>query len=126
MLSEQLRTIRKANRYTQQQVSDILNIERSTYASYETGRNRPDVALLQNFSKIFNVTVDFILSINPKDEIIVYDEIVAYKKRNNGVLLSELSKDEREIIGLYRLCDDEGKDKIRNTLENTKKAELQK
>ena len=126
MLSEQLRTIRRANRYTQQQVSDILNIERSTYASYETGRNRPDVALLQNFARIFNVTVDYILNINPQKELVVFDDVVAYKKKNNAVLLSELTKEEREIIGHYRLCNDDGKKSVKEFLDKTKNTELSK
>lgn len=126
MLSEQLRTIRRANRYTQQQVSDILNIERSTYASYETGRNRPDVALLQNFAKIFNVTVDFILNIEPQNSLAVYDDGVSYKKKSNGALLSDLTKEEREIIGLYRLCDDDGKKEVKEFLGKKKKSELRK
>ena len=126
MLSEQLRTIRRANRYTQQQVSDILNIERSTYASYETGRNRPDVALLQNFAKIFNVTVDFILNIEPQNGLAVYDDVVSYKKKANAVLLSDLTKEEREIIGLYRLCDDDGKKEAKEFLGKKKKSELRK
>ncbi len=126
MLSEQLRTIRRANRYTQQQVSDILNIERSTYASYETGRNRPDVALLQNFAKIFNVTVDFILNIEPQNGLAMYDDGVSYKKKANAVLLSDLTKEEREIIGLYRLCDDEGKKEAKEFLGKKKKSELRK
>lgn len=126
MLSEQLKKIRKANRYTQQQISDILNIERSTYASYETGRNRPDVALLQNFSKIFKVSVDYILNINPNEELAVYDESVSYKKKSNGLLVSELSKEEREIIGLFRLCDEQGKEKIKKCLDETKDTTLVK
>lgn len=126
MLSDQLRTIRRANRYTQQQVSDILNIERSTYASYETGRNRPDVALLQNFSKIFNVTVDFILNIDPQNNLVVYDDVVSYKKKANAVILSDLTKEEREIIGLYRLCDDDGKKEVKEFLGKKKKSELRK
>lgn len=126
MLCEQIRTIRKANRYTQQQVSDILNIERSTFASYETGRNRPDVALLQNFAKIFNVTVDYILSINPQKELVVFDEVVAYKKKNNAILLSELTKEERDILGLYRLCDEQGKKDVKEFINEKKKAEIVK
>lgn len=126
MLSDQLRTIRRANRYTQQQVSDILNIERSTYASYETGRNRPDVALLQNFAKIFNVTVDFILNIDPQNNLVVYDDVVSYKKKANAVILSDLTKEEREIIGLYRLCDDDGKKEVKEFLGKKKKSELRK
>ena len=69
MLCDQLKYIRKANRFTQQQVADAINIERSTYASYETGRNRPDVATLSRFAIIFGVTVDFIVTLGTAADV---------------------------------------------------------
>lgn len=43
MLGEKMKLIRNYNGYSQRQIAEILKIERSTYASYETGRNRPDI-----------------------------------------------------------------------------------
>lgn len=39
MLGEKMKLIRNYNGYSQRQIAEILKIERSTYASYETGRN---------------------------------------------------------------------------------------
>mgnify|MGYP001068593480 CR=1 FL=1 len=38
MLGEKMKLIRNYNGYSQRQIAEILKIERSTYASYETGR----------------------------------------------------------------------------------------
>ena len=64
MLGEKMKLIRNYNGYSQRQIAEILKIERSTYASYETGRNRPDIFAVQRFAKIFNVSVDYILSLD--------------------------------------------------------------
>ena len=37
-LGQQLRTLRIKNGYTQQQISDLLSLDRSTYAYYETNQ----------------------------------------------------------------------------------------
>lgn len=82
MLGEKMKLIRNYNGYSQRQIAEILKIERSTYASYETGRNRPDIFAVQRFAKIFNVSVDYILSL---DDINIYrlrDQATDYAKRH--------------------------------------------
>ena len=81
MLSEQLKIIRKANKFTQQGLADAIGIERSTYASYETGRNKPDVILLSKIAKVFDVSSDFILEIDTTVPLNVEDIPVKYKKK---------------------------------------------
>ena len=43
MLATHLRLLREKNGLTQKQVADMLNIDRSTYAYYESGKTRPDI-----------------------------------------------------------------------------------
>ena len=52
---DHLRAIRKGNGYSQQQIADILNISRSTYTYYETGKSEPSQEKLKKFCEIFNV-----------------------------------------------------------------------
>lgn len=125
MLNEQMRLIRKKNKYTQQQISDLLEIDRSTYASYETGRNRPDIRLLAAFAKVFNVSVDYIINIDPVKELEVFDSALSLKKQQGESILSELSKDERELLAMYRICSDKNKEKVRELLRKTKNEDLQ-
>ena len=66
-LDYQLRTIRKASHLTQQQVADKLEMNRSTYAYYETGKTTPSIFTLMKLSQLFQVPIDYILNIKNKD-----------------------------------------------------------
>ena len=117
MLSEQLKIIRKANKFTQQGLADAIGIERSTYASYETGRNKPDVNLLSKIAKVFDVSSDFILEIDTTVPLNVEDISVQYKKRSGNELVSTLSKEEKNVLAKYRLLSDNKKAELVDFLE---------
>jgi transcriptional regulator with XRE-family HTH domain len=101
MLSEQLKMIRKANGFTQVELAKAVNIERSTYASYETGRNRPDVSVLEKIAVALGVTVDFIINLDTSKSVNLSDGNKNYNEKPK--LLSELSSEEKEIIARLRL-----------------------
>lgn len=117
MLSEQLKIIRKANKFTQQGLADAIGIERSTYASYETGRNKPDVILLSKIAKVFGVSSDFILEIDTTVPLNMEDISVQYKKKSGNKLVSTLSKEEKSILAKYRLLSDNKKTELVDFLE---------
>ena len=117
MLSEQLKIIRKANKFTQQGLADAIGIERSTYASYETGRNKPDAVLLSKIAKVFNVSSDFILEIDTTVPLNVEDISVQYKKKSGNKLVSTLSKEEKSVLAKYRLLSDNKKAELVDFLE---------
>ena len=117
MLSEQLKIIRKANKFTQQELADAIGIERSTYASYETGRNKPDVILLSKIAKVFDVSSDFILEIDTTVPLNVEDIPVNYKKKSGNKLVSTLSKEEKSVLAKYRLLSDNKKTELVDFLE---------
>ena len=60
-IPETLKKLRIKCNYTQKQVADILEIDRSTYSYYESGRIRPDVKTILQLSKIFKVDYTEIL-----------------------------------------------------------------
>lgn len=117
MLSEQLKIIRKANKFTQQGLADAIGIERSTYASYETGRNKPDAVLLSKIAKVFDVSSDFILEIDTTVPLNVEDISVQYKKKSGNKLVSTLSKEEKSVLAKYRLLSDDKKAELVDFLE---------
>lgn len=117
MLSEQLKIIRRANKFTQQGLADAIGIERSTYASYETGRNKPDVILLSKIAKVFDVSSDFILEIDTTVPLNVEDIPVKYKKKSGNKLVSTLSKEEKSVLAKYRLLSDNKKTELVDFLE---------
>lgn len=56
-----LKALRDMNNLTQQQMADILGIQRPTYSRYENGERQPDFGLLCEISQKFNVSVDYLL-----------------------------------------------------------------
>jgi len=103
MLSEQLKAIRKANGFTQVELSKVIGIERSTYASYETGRNRPDISLLEKIAKACGVTVDSIISIDVSKPLALGDNVKDYNDKTDPRTLGDLTPDERAIISRLRV-----------------------
>lgn len=53
--------LRTINNLTQKELADILNIERSTLSSYETGRRYPTISVLIRIADTFNVSIDYLL-----------------------------------------------------------------
>lgn len=58
---EHLRTLRKAKGYAQKDMADMLNINRSTYIYYETGKSQPSFQNLKKLCEILEVDYNTIL-----------------------------------------------------------------
>lgn len=57
-LVDNLYILRKAHGYTQQKISDKLNISRQAYSNYETSKRTPDLDLLVRLSQIYGISLD--------------------------------------------------------------------
>ena len=55
--------LRKEHGYTQQFVADYLKIDRSNYSKYELGKLEPNIDMLIAFSKLYDVSIDYIVGI---------------------------------------------------------------
>ncbi len=70
---ERLRALRKKYDMTQEQVAKKLNIVRSTYAYYETGKTSPDFNTVVRLARLFNVTTDYLLNAEPVTPMSMHD-----------------------------------------------------
>lgn len=59
-LGKKLKSLRNAKGVTQNKVSQLLKIDRSTYGKYETGDSTPDYEKLVKLAQYFNVTTDWL------------------------------------------------------------------
>lgn len=59
--NERLKKAREKREYTQQQVADMMNVTKSTYCGYETGRSQPDLKKLKQLAVILNTSIDELL-----------------------------------------------------------------
>lgn len=56
-----IKDIRKKNNLTQKQLADKLNVTYQAVSKWENGKNVPDIAIMMEISKIFNVDIDELL-----------------------------------------------------------------
>ena len=63
-----LREFRKENKLTQDNLADILNINRSLLSKYESGKNLISTSFLYDICKKYNISADYLLGKidNPK------------------------------------------------------------
>ncbi len=56
--SARLREQRIIAGFTQQQVAEKIGVDTTTYAHYESGHRKPDIAKLQTLCSIFNISIE--------------------------------------------------------------------
>ncbi len=103
-----LRDLRKKHsKYSQRDMADMLNISRSTYTYYETGKSEPGQEKLKKICDILNV--DFNTLLGYSDEGLT--ALVASGDSGNE-LFGALSPNEEQIILAYRSMNSEEKEFI--------------
>ena len=74
MFSNVLQQLRKAARLTQDQIAEVLNVQKRTYGSWERGERQPDFEILCKIADYFNVTTDYLLGRTPMEVEIIGDD----------------------------------------------------
>lgn len=108
MINIKIKKLREKLGLTQKQLADYLNVDRSTYAYYESGKNLPSIQSLIKLYKVFGVSCDYILtgktnSANPQ----YIDDII-----------NESTKKERKILCYFRMLPTDMQDKVLDILKN--------
>jgi len=79
-----LKLLRIRNEYTQAQLSKKLGLTKSVVSAYENGIRLPSYDVLIEIANIFNVTTDYLLGVNRKNDLdlsgLSEKEIVALKQ----------------------------------------------
>ena len=58
MISMNLKTLRKINNYTQEEVAEKINVSRQSVAKWENNESVPDINSCAKLAKLYNVTLD--------------------------------------------------------------------
>ncbi|WP_461200851.1 helix-turn-helix domain-containing protein [Anoxybacillus sp. TBDG-1] len=77
-IGEQIRRLRNAHDWTQEQFAQRLNVSRSKVSKWENGEVLPDLQSLIDMSEMFRVSVDFLLGKHPTDEQLLQEVRLAY------------------------------------------------
>jgi len=121
-ISDVLRHCRESCSLSQQQVADILGIDRSTYTYYELGNTMPSAPMIIKLARIFNVPYSKFMEVFAENDIslALSDSAVPEEDKAHGLISAKLSvepiyslsKDEQTILCLYRLLNKEEKQKL--------------
>lgn len=71
---DRLRELRNKKGLSQKGLADKLNLNRSTYARYETSTTQPDYDTLKKLADFFDVTTDYILGNSNQPQLTEKDE----------------------------------------------------
>lgn len=63
-----IKKIREENKLTQKELADKLGVTFQAVSKWENGKNVPDISILKEMSKMFNVDIDEILDGEKKDK----------------------------------------------------------
>ncbi|WP_462413489.1 helix-turn-helix domain-containing protein [Neobacillus sp. Marseille-QA0830] len=79
MFGERLKELRLEQGLTMEEAGRRLGIKKSTYASYESEYRQPPLEKLKGFSKLFGVSVDYILGLTDERNT---EESLQYKLKD--------------------------------------------
>ena len=103
-----LRDLRKSNsNFSQQEMADMLNISRSTYTYYETGKSEPGQEKLKRICEILNVDFNTLLGYSD-DSAVAMEASEEVNDEKFGILTHR----EEQIILAYRSMNTEEKEFI--------------
>ncbi|MCH5303801.1 MAG: helix-turn-helix transcriptional regulator [Ruminococcus sp.] len=103
-----LRDLRKKHsKYSQQEMADMLNISRSTYTYYETGKSEPGQEKLKKICDILSVDFNTLLGYTEEG----MTALVA-SSDNKSDVTSNLTPTEEQILLAYRSMNSEQKEFI--------------
>lgn len=104
---------------TQQNIADVLGIDRTTYTFYETGVTKPSLVTLAKLADIYNVTVGYLLGVeknNPELRAVPEDMEANLQLQSNDPI-SLLNREEKLILMCYRVLDEDGKKEAAKTMK---------
>lgn len=97
MICDYLKEFRKKMGFTQQDIADILGVERSTYTYYETGKTEIPTKKLHTLSKLYNIDINDFFDSN---KIILNDPNKENSKKSE---VGMLTKEEKDLLVKIRL-----------------------
>ena len=111
--------LRGASGMTQKQVSQHLNIDRSTYAYYETDKTKPDFETLLRIASMYDVTTDYLLGAEEAKSAptVLHAPPIPYNDKLRGAIsLSNLPEDEKSLLVMYRQLPEDRRKELLDTI----------
>lgn len=100
-LQERLKELRMGRGLTQQQLSEMMNVTRTTVSNWERGTRIPDLESLENLAKFYKVSLDTFGTEGTQDDI--YDLLIRAKRifRNPKLSIEDKTELHQELLKVY-------------------------
>lgn len=79
MKFERLKQIRKERKLKQKDIATILNVDRSTYSGWETGKDTIPLRKLFKLSNFYNLSIDYLTGLSKKSNYIYMSDFIDLK-----------------------------------------------
>ena len=106
---DNLRLLRRACGFSQEEVANVLGVDRSAYSYYESGKTEPNMKNLVKIARMYRVSTDTLLDNEGFAARICIDNEQAPETNMPVVILRNLkqcSSNERTLIALFRTMED--------------------
>lgn len=95
-LGDTIRSLREVRLMTQKELAKQLSLSPSTVGMYEQNRRMPDIDTLITISHIFNVSIDYLLGIDPLREI----DIINFQRDDSEIAFNFKHKIRELLVDL--------------------------
>ena len=85
-IGKNIKMLRQQHGYTQEQVAGKLGVSYQAVSKWENNANTPDISLLPDIAKVFNVPIDALFC----DDIADYSAIFPFMKEDNVIRVIQL------------------------------------
>lgn len=106
-LEDKLTALRKQAGYTQQEIAELIGVERSTYAGYETGKATIPIRKMQLLSVIYNVDLN---AFNTSTVLPLRSPDPVCEEREEENTDNRLTRDERMLLAKIRIIRAKGRE----------------
>ncbi|MFI3140692.1 MAG: helix-turn-helix domain-containing protein [Clostridia bacterium] len=114
MISDRLRRFRKSYKITQQDLSMLLGVDRTTYTFYETGATQPSIKTLCGLAKIYDVSIGYLIGVeenlkNNTEKVQAFSPVRLNQSFKIDPI-ANLERNEKNLLLSYRLLSEERKE----------------
>ncbi len=108
MIHKNIKKLRESLGLTQMQLAKYLNVTRSAYSYYESGKIFPSIQSLIKLSKIFGVSCDYILN----------EKVSSENLQRISDTINESTEKEHEMLLYFRIIPADMQNKVLDILKN--------
>ena len=84
-LGEKIKEIRKKFGLSQEELASIMNVSRQAITKWESDGGLPDISNLQELSKVFGITIDYLLDNNNDLPLMIMKKQINKEKYKNKI-----------------------------------------